>query len=139
MVRLHKRSKKICTRSFNITKFSNCCLFCLTVVFVLILLYILCFLLCFIEPNTRFPQLKIRDYVDINPLERHPGWRPGQIQRMDKYSGQSQIVYKDEGQEFLYWSHLHNPEEIAPFMTKYIETIVKQQQAHQQQVPPTPQ
>ena len=80
-----------------------------------------------IEPNTRFPQLKIRDYVDINPLERHPGWRPGQIRRMDKYSGQSQIVYKEDGQEFLYWAHLNNPEEIAPFMTKSAETIAKQQ------------
>ena len=83
----------------------------------------------FIEPNTRFPQIKIRDYVDINPLERHPGWRPGQIRRVDKYSGQCQIVYKQEEDEFLYWAHLNNPEEIAPFMTKSAKTIAKQQVA----------
>ena len=136
MVRLHKRSKKICTCSFNITKFSIRCMFCFQAFcffdYCYIFFCVFCF--CFIEPNTRFPQLKIRDYVDINPLERHPGWRPGQIRRMDKYSGQSQIVYKEEGQEFLYWAHLNNPEEIAPFMTKSAETIAKQQQAHQQQV-----
>jgi len=79
------------------------------------------------KPNTRFRDLKIRDYVDINPVQRHQGWRVGQIRRMDKYSGQSQIVYKEDGQEFLYWAHLNNPEEIAPFMTRAAETIALQQ------------
>ena len=45
---------------------------------------------------------------------------------MDKYSGQAQIVYKEDGQEFLYWAHLNNPEEIAPFMTRAAETIALQ-------------
>jgi len=79
------------------------------------------------RPNTRFGDLKIRDYVDINPVQRHLGWRVGQIRRMDKYSGQAQIVYKEEGQEFLYWAHLNNPREIAPFMTRAAETIALQQ------------
>lgn len=79
------------------------------------------------KPNTRFRDLKIRDYVDINPIQRHRGWRVGQIRRMDKYSGQAQIVYKEDGQEFLYWAHLNNPEEIAPFMTRAAETIALQQ------------
>jgi len=79
------------------------------------------------RPNTRFRDLKIRDYVDINPVQRHLGWRVGQIRRMDKYSGQAQIVYKEEGQEFLYWAHLNNPREIAPFMTRAAETIALQQ------------
>merc|ERR1719361_2207580 len=79
------------------------------------------------KPNTRFRDLKIRDYVDINPVQRHQVWRGGQIRRMDKYSGQSQIVYKEDGQEFLYWAHLNNPEEIAPFMTRAAETIALQQ------------
>jgi len=80
------------------------------------------------KPNTRFRDLKIRDYVDINPIQRHRGWRVGQIRRMDKYSGQAQIVYKEDGQEFLYWAHLNNPEEIAPFMTRAAEQIAIQQQ-----------
>eukprot|EP01083_Nonionella_stella_P272642 924679_1 len=79
------------------------------------------------KPNTRFRDLKIRDYVDINPIQRHRGWRVGQIRRMDKYSGQAQIVYKEDGQEFLYWAHLNNPQEIAPFMTRAAETIALQQ------------
>jgi len=99
------------------------------------------------KPNTRFRELKIRDYVDINPLQRHRGWRVGQIRRMDKYSGQAQIVYKEEGQEFLYWAHLNNPEEIAPFMTRAAEQIALQQklaeyeeeqQQPQAQAPPPP-
>ena len=79
------------------------------------------------EPNTRFKDPKIRDYLDINPIQRHRGWRVGQIRRRDKYSGQVQVVYKEEGQEFLYWAHLNNPEEIAPFMTLAAETIALQQ------------
>ena len=47
---------------------------------------------------------------------------------MDKYSGQAQIVYKEDGNEYLYWAHLNNPEEIAPFMTKAAEAIALQQQ-----------
>ena len=78
-------------------------------------------------PNTKLPDIKIRDYVDINPTQRHRGWRVGQIRRMDEYSGQAQIVYKDDGQEFLYWTHLNNPEEIAQFMTRAAETIALQQ------------
>jgi len=50
---------------------------------------------------------------------------------MDKYSGQSQIVYKEDGQEFLYWAHLNNPEEIAPFMTRAAETIALQQKINE--------
>eukprot|EP01083_Nonionella_stella_P010734 30545_1 len=92
------------------------------------------------KPNTRFRDLKIRDYVDINPIQRHRGWRVGQIRRMDKYSGQAQIVYKEDGQEFLYWAHLNNPQEIAPFMTRAAETIALQQQMAdlQEDKPPPP-
>ena len=85
------------------------------------------------KANTRFKDLKIRDYVDINPLQRHKGWRVGQIRRMDKYSGQAQIVYKEDGQEFLYWAHLNNSQEIAPFMTKAAETIAAQHERNKLQ------
>ncbi|ETO24094.1 hypothetical protein RFI_13066 [Reticulomyxa filosa] len=79
-----------------------------------------------LEPNTRFPGLKVRDYIDINPTLRHPGWKAGQIRRMDRSSGQVQVVYKESGQEFLYWAHLNNPEEVASFMTKAEQTIQQQ-------------
>ncbi len=46
------------------------------------------------KPNTRFRDLKILDYVDINPIQRHRGWRVGQIRRMDKYSGQAQMCIR---------------------------------------------
>lgn len=69
--------------------------------------------------------------MDINPIQRHEGWRVGQIRRMDKYSGQAQIVYKEDGQEFLYWAHLNNPTEIAPFMTRAAEQIALQQKIAQ--------
>ena len=42
---------------------------------------------------------------------------------MDKYSGQAQMVYKEDGQEFLYWAHLNDENEIAPFMTKAAEKL----------------
>ena len=67
--------------------------------------------------------MKVRDYIDINPVHRHPGWRFGQIRRVDKYSGQVQVVYKEGGSEYLYWVHLNNPEEAAPFMSKAEETL----------------
>ncbi|ETO13350.1 selenocysteine-specific elongation factor selB -like protein [Reticulomyxa filosa] len=78
------------------------------------------------EPNTRLPNVKVRDYIDINPTSRHPGWKVGQIRRVDRFSGQVQVVYKDNGQEFLYWAHLNNPDEVAPFMTKAEQTIQSQ-------------
>ena len=63
----------------------------------------------------------------------------GQIRRMDKYSGQAQIVYKEDGQEFLYWAHLNNPSEIAPFMTKAAETIALQQKLNEIELNDAPQ
>ncbi len=77
------------------------------------------------KPNTRYRHLKIKDYVDINPIHKHEGWRVGQIRRMDKYSGQAQIVYKENGKEELYWTHLNNPKEIAPFWTRAAEATAK--------------
>jgi hypothetical protein len=75
------------------------------------------------QPQKKMLHVKVRDYIDINPLHRHPGWRFGQIRRVDKYSGQVQVVYKEAGAEYLYWVHLNNPEEAAPFMTKAEESL----------------
>eukprot|EP01084_Bolivina_argentea_P265493 450041_1 len=42
----------------------------------------------------RFRQLEKGNYVDINPTQRHPGWKCGQIRRLDQKSGQIQVVYE---------------------------------------------
>lgn len=54
-------------------------------------------------------------YVDINPSLRHPGWKSGQIQRLDQKSGQVQVLYQGPDKDYLYWTHLDNEAEIAEF------------------------
>ena len=66
----------------------------------------------------RFEHLRERDYVDINPMQRHPGWTPGEIRRLDETSGQVQVVYESMDKNYLYWSHLDNIAEIAEFTSK---------------------
>jgi len=79
--------------------------------------------------------LGVGDYIDINP-RKHPGWKAGTIRRLDvdkktgkRSSGQVQVQYRAEVQqvekpnrqkvkEYLYWVHLDNEEEVAPFPTK---------------------
>ncbi|ETO26648.1 hypothetical protein RFI_10485 [Reticulomyxa filosa] len=84
------------------------------------------------EPNTRFPDIEVNDFIDIYPLT-HPGWKIGQICRMDSASGQVQVMYNLHGQSFLYWTHLNNVDEVAPFMTKVEETGPNSDQAQSQQ------
>jgi len=66
----------------------------------------------------RFCELKKSDYVDINPSQRHPGWKCGEIRRLDQKSGQVQVVYECAEKNYLYWAHLDNKEEIAEFPTQ---------------------
>jgi len=65
----------------------------------------------------RFNGLKKGDYVDINPSQRHPGWKCGEIRRLDKKSGQVQVVYEWGESNYLYWAHLDDKEKIAQFPT----------------------
>lgn len=79
------------------------------------------------RPNEReeFKSLAVKDYVEVDP-KKHPGWKPGQIRRLDidrktqqVRSGQVQVQYRglDEygvQKEFLYWCHLDAPEEVQP-------------------------
>eukprot|EP00483_Globobulimina_turgida_P003085 UN03090 len=44
------------------------------------------------RPAHRFLGLKKSDYVDINPTQRHPGWTTGEIRRLDRKSGQVQVI-----------------------------------------------
>jgi len=71
-----------------------------------------------------FIDLGPSDMIDVNS-RRHPGWRNGTIRRIDKSkktglrsSGWVQVQYKSGTKQYLYWVHLDNPEEVAPFATK---------------------
>ena len=70
------------------------------------------------RPAHRFKDLKKGDFIDLNPTNRHPGWRVGEIRRLDPKSGQVQVVYEYQDKNFLYWAHLDNKEEIAEFTSK---------------------
>eukprot|EP01083_Nonionella_stella_P026461 72865_1 len=73
-----------------------------------------------LRPSHRahFSGLKKGDYVDINPSQRHFGWKIGEIRRLDNKSGQVQVVYEHLNTNYLYWAHLDNGNEIALFGTK---------------------
>ena len=59
--------------------------------------------------------MKKGDYVDINPIHRHPGWKCGEIRRLDQKSGQVQVVYESMDKNYLYWAHLDDEAQIAEF------------------------
>eukprot|EP01084_Bolivina_argentea_P060614 110727_1 len=69
------------------------------------------------RPAHRFKPIRKGDYIDINPTMRHPGWTGGKIRRLDKHSGQVQIVYEVD-KRYLYWAHLDDEKEIAAFSGK---------------------
>ena len=70
------------------------------------------------RPAHRFEQLKKGDYVDINPVLTHPGWKVGKIKRFDEKSGQVQVSYELGDKDYLYWTHLDNEQEIAEFASE---------------------
>jgi len=93
------------------------------------------------------------DMIDIYP-RNHPGWKGGTIRRLDinkktrkRTSGQVQVQYKAEDikarsknlkpklKDYLYWVHLDNLDEVAPFPTKSLainsEAIVNTYQNNQ--------
>ena len=60
----------------------------------------------------RFKDVKAGDSVCVNPIKKHPGWRVGEIKRLDGKSGQIQVVYEYDNENFKYWTHLDNKEEV---------------------------
>ena len=70
----------------------------------------------------RLKNLKKGDFIDLNPLNRHPGWCVGEIRRLSQKSGQVQVVYQYQDKEFLYWTHLDNETEVAEFASKTVKT-----------------
>merc|ERR1712129_514107 len=87
------------------------------------------------RPAHRFNELKKSDYVDINPSQRHPGWKCGEIRRLDQKSGQVQVVYECAEKNYLYWAHLDNKSEIAEFPTMSGLNQANQQQLFKEQQP----
>ena len=69
------------------------------------------------RPAHRLKNVKIKDYVNINPIGRHPriGWRLGIIRKIDNKSGQIQVAYQryDGSHWYNYWVHRDNVNEIA--------------------------
>jgi len=66
----------------------------------------------------RFNEITETDYIDINPKHRHPGWKTGEIKRIDEKSGQVQVIYEYNSKSCLYWLHLDDESEVAKFTTK---------------------
>jgi len=80
------------------------------------------------RPAHRFNDLKKGDWVDLNPTQRHPGWKTGEIRRLDQKSGQVQVVYNAQEKNFLYWAHLDNVDEIAEFASQTQQPAPQQAQ-----------
>eukprot|EP01084_Bolivina_argentea_P006987 13180_1 len=67
----------------------------------------------------RFKQLKIGDFVDVNPMYKHPGWKCGRILYVDKVEEtQIWVNYEFDDEMHGIWTHLDNQDEIAEFGTK---------------------
>jgi len=75
----------------------------------------------------RMADLEEGDYVDINPIHtrpkykrRHSGWKHAEIKQI--CDGQIKVSYKvphgNPHKTYLYWVHLDNVDEVAPFTTK---------------------
>eukprot|EP01083_Nonionella_stella_P232356 819790_1 len=59
------------------------------------------------------------DYIDINTSYNHGGWRYGEINELDDISGQVQVGYLDDDDEYQeLWTHLDNEDEVAAVGTK---------------------
>ena len=65
----------------------------------------------------RFEHFKKGDKIDINP-QSHPGWKCGEIRKLDQKSGHVQVVFESMNKNYLYWAHLDNEAEIAEFTSK---------------------
>eukprot|EP01083_Nonionella_stella_P105332 302949_1 len=69
-----------------------------------------------LRPAHRLKSLKKGDYVDINPLLRHFGWKVGAVRR--RSAGQVQVIYEYLNKNYFCWTHLDHTNEIMPFAAK---------------------
>eukprot|EP01083_Nonionella_stella_P135682 412746_1 len=81
--------------------------------------------------RAKFKRLKKGDYVDINPSQRHFGWKVGEIRRLDAKSGQVQVVYAYLDKNYVYWAHLDNADEIASFGSESSSAKTKEKEVVQ--------
>eukprot|EP01083_Nonionella_stella_P080927 222622_1 len=67
-----------------------------------------------------FTNLMEEDYIDINTsYNNHEGWRYGEIIKIDDLSGQVQVGYLDDDDEYQeLWTHLDNEDEVATVGSK---------------------
>lgn len=86
----------------------------------------------------RLINLKPGDYVDINPLTQHPGWRIGEISEfpVKRTAGQVRVTYEHQGRTYSYLSHMDITQEVGEFGTKcdftqlqYTQSIVNDNMA----------
>eukprot|EP01084_Bolivina_argentea_P257122 433116_1 len=66
---------------------------------------------------------KIGDFIDINPIYCDPGWKPATIVQFRRHSRQVQVKFKHSMSKrmLLYWVHLDNYVEYAPFGKGFID------------------
>ena len=76
--------------------------------------------------SNRLYYIKIGDYIDINPLYKHPGWTKAKITRILKNSAQIQVVYKNNNKNYFYWVHIDNHQEVAEYLSKTLTSSSKQ-------------
>eukprot|EP01084_Bolivina_argentea_P273049 465034_1 len=66
-----------------------------------------------------FYNIKVNDYIDINPVWKngHQGWKNAKIVKLDTHSSQVKASYynKHDNKYHLYWVHLENKLEVAPY------------------------
>ena len=69
------------------------------------------------RPAHRFKQLTKGDFVDVNP-SRHPGWKCSEVVNLDEESGQVQLIYEENNETYLCWSHFDDESKIAEIFAK---------------------
>merc|ERR1712173_484992 len=55
-----------------------------------------------------------KNHPDVD-LSSYKDWRIANIKRVDKHSGQVQLVVRIGQKDYLWWCHLDNADEIQPF------------------------
>eukprot|EP01084_Bolivina_argentea_P146482 256453_1 len=74
------------------------------------------------RPAHRLNELKIGDFVDINPAI-HKEWKPAEIKCINSQSGQVQVAYEFMDKTYLWWTHLDDTNEIDTFATKSLNNL----------------
>eukprot|EP01083_Nonionella_stella_P129292 392305_1 len=72
----------------------------------------------------RFTDLRVGDYLDVNPVHAHKGWKFGEIVSFDTHhSAQTKVKYNCGNKEYEYWVHMDNEEEVALATSKTFAAV----------------